>query len=87
MDEDYIRFQVPWYRQTNRTSAAFETALCKRQSGTLSPSKRTFVKIRKSNSPRTAKRTWGAGNRLFNTLRKFQRVASPIPNVNNPYCR
>ena len=45
MDEDYIRFQVPWYRQTNRTSAAFETALCKRQSGTLQASKRHFVTV------------------------------------------
>jgi len=47
-------------RQTNRTSAAFETALCKRQNGTLSASKRHFVSVetyfrqnQKSNSPRT----------------------------------
>ena len=102
MDEDYIRFQASLesnrrtvlLRLSKCTSAAFETALCKRQSGTLSPTKRHFVSVetyfrqnQKSNSPRTAKRAGGAGNRLFNTLRKFQRVASPIPNVNNPYCR
>ena len=45
MDEDYIRFQAPWYRQTNRTSAAVKVYFCGRQNVIWRASKRHFVSV------------------------------------------
>ena len=53
-------------RPSKRNLAGVETALCRRRKG-------TFVKTRKSNSPRTVKRAGGAGNRLFNILLRRSR--------------
>lgn len=61
MDEDYIRFQASLesdrrtvlLRPSKRHLAGVETALCQRRNGTLSASKRTFVKTKKATPPIT----------------------------------
>lgn len=94
MDEDYIRFQASLesnrrtvlLRPSKRHFASVKAALCQRQSGTLSAVETYFRQNQKEQLPRTAMRAGGAENRLFNTLRKFQRVASPVPNVTKRAC-